>query len=133
MNNLVNFELAQLLKENGYNEPTYDCYNLNGLLFSNGWCEYIADDYEFDGLVKPHKLKEKDVLAPTISEVVMWLYEKHNIWISVRINGIDKTFDYSIHDIENMGGSLDNIERSSFIKPSYAYQEAILYTLKNLI
>ena len=28
-------------------------------------------------------LPNKTVNAPTIAEVVMWLYEKHGIWISV--------------------------------------------------
>lgn len=132
MNTIVNFEIAQILKEKEYDEPCYNAYNTHGMQFANGWLEYLWENGNEIPFTKKD-LKPQDILAPTIAEVVMWLYEKHGIWISVRINGIDKTFDYSIHDIEYMKGSLDNFERSSFIKPSYAYHEAILYTLKNLI
>ena len=137
MNTPVKFELAKLLKEKGFDEPTTDCYNLNGLLFSNGWCEYIADDPEFDGLVYPNKLKEKDVLTPTIAEVVMWLYEKHGIWISVEMTGskkfyprgrmIDKTGQHHVGDFKVNG------ERLICNSPTEAYEAAIEYTLNNLI
>ena len=120
MNTLVNFETAKLLKEKGFDNPTTDCYNLNGLLFSNGWCEYIADDHEFDGLVIPEKLKEKDVLAPTVSETVMWLHEKHGIWISVQQNIHDK---FEAH----------TPNCTPYDSPTEAYEVAIEYTLKNLV
>ena len=124
MTTIVKFELAKLLKEKGYNNPTRDCYNVHGLSFSNGWCEYIGDDFEFDGLVKANKLRKEDTLAPTIAEVVIWLYEKHGIWISVEQNSF-------------IGGGkssfISNIKRVEYNSPTEAYESAIEYCLTNLI
>ena len=69
---------------------------------------------------------------PTIAEVVMWLYEKHGIWIWVEINGIDKTFDYHIHNLNTLSSS-SNIEGYHFYSPTEAYEEAIKLTLNELI
>lgn len=124
----VKFELAKLLKEKGYDNPTRDCYNVHGLSFSNGWCEYIEDDFEFDGLVRANKLRKEDTLAPTIAEVVMWLYEKHGIWISVDFNFKTSWF-YDIVILSEEGGNiLDN-----FNSPTEAYEAAIEYCLTNLV
>jgi hypothetical protein len=132
MNNPVNFETAKLLKEKGFDVPASDCYNLNGLLFSNGWCEYIADDHEFDGLIYPNKLKEKDVLAPTIAEVVMWLYDKHGIWIIADpcVNFECWTPGVFTKSDTNLGKYKGLLELNT---PTEAYEAAIIYTLKNLI
>ena len=42
----VTFEQARLLKEKGFNEICLNAYNLNGLQYQNGWCEYIDDEEE---------------------------------------------------------------------------------------
>ncbi len=66
MNTPVTFEIAKLLKEKGFD-------NEGDLLY----------DSEFPSLqpTKPDIYYD----APTISEVVMWLYEKHGIWINVNV------------------------------------------------
>ena len=94
----VSFELAKLLKEKGY-------------LF-----EFIAIG----------DTKEVPLNIPTISEVVMWLYEKYGIWISVtkEVDG----FDYVI---DNKYGLSKYQKR--FNSPKEAYEAAIDYALKNLI
>jgi len=135
MTTSVSFEIAKLLKEKEFDNPCHDCYNLNGLLFSNGWCEYIADDHEFDGLVRLEKLKEKDVLAPTIAEVVMWLYEKHGIWISViDISPSHILWEYQISRKEvGLIYSSSQYPVKHNYSPTEAYEAAIEYTLNNLI
>jgi hypothetical protein len=81
MNTPVSFELAKLLKEKEYkdknmlgtvrlSEPEY--YDPNGIIHN------IKDIFE----EKDYKI-EDCFNAPTIAEVVMWLYEKHWIWIGV--------------------------------------------------
>ena len=63
---------------------------------------------------------------PTIAEAVMWLYEKHRIWISVtkEIEG----FEYVI---DNKYG-LSKYKKRPY-SPTEAYESAITYTLKNLL
>lgn len=67
MNSVVSFETAKLLKENGF---------ING--FGDGQKFYFPDTKE---LTENHR--GNNYPAPTIAEVVMWLYEKYGIWISV--------------------------------------------------
>lgn len=77
-------------------------------------------------------LKEKDEIFdvtstldyPTITEVVMWLYEKHGIWISVEQNSF-------------IGGGkssfISNVKRAEYNSPTEAYEAAIEYCLTKLI
>ena len=66
MNNPVSFELAMLLKEKRIN------------IYSE--CRYT----DFNGVECLEKIDSNIFpYAPTISEVVMWLYEKHGIWIGI--------------------------------------------------
>lgn len=112
MNSNVNFEIAKLLKEKGFN---------------------IEIDY---GLNQILNLKP----APTIAEVIMWLYEKHGIWIEVRhiktfnvnrfhviIWNYKDTSDYITIHCEN------GVGYEVWDSPTEAYEAAIEYTLKNLI
>ena len=80
MNTHVDFEISQLLKEKGFNEPCQylrvgGSYRINfekeGELFNNKYpSTQIPNDW---------------CLCPTIADVVIWLYEKHDIWITVNI------------------------------------------------
>lgn len=67
---------------------------------------------------------------PTITEVVMWLYEKHGIWIGVQPNEpyIDDDWCFTIFkDLKN------NNSREGYNSSTEAYEAAIEHTLKNLI
>lgn len=67
---------------------------------------------------------------PTIAEVVMWLYEKHGIWISVdwTVFFKEKVWFYSIRQ-KNQSSKLKRL----FNSPTEAYEAAITYTLTKLI
>lgn len=118
MNISVSFKIVKLLEKIGWKLP-YTIEYLEELQGTNNYIESI----------------------PTIAEVVMWLYEKHGIWIKV-----DVAAKYFWHP------SILNIEDGSFkVHPSYvsqkfiekenrmynspteAYSAAIEYTLNNLI
>lgn len=79
MNNPVNFKLAKLLKEKGYDiDKKYNNYYIENYYYNEDGklieCEEQSGSLSlFDGKYS----------APTIAEVVMWLYEKHNIWVGV--------------------------------------------------
>ena len=100
MNTHVNFELAKLLKEKNFNKRS-GLYNYNN----------IGELTLLEGLN-----------APTITEVVMWLYEKHGIWIEVYYDNSKKEF-YTVWDGEEY----------KFNSPTEAYEAAIEYTLKHSI
>ena len=86
-------------------------------------------------------LIEKDIDMPvktTIAEVVMWLYEKHGIWIyvsTIKWNYDDNTirFAYRITVYIDKSPSDNITSRFDYGSPTEAYEAAIEYTLKNLI
>lgn len=110
MNTPVSFEIAKLLKEKGFPlKNTGYAYNKNGELvdpcFSIWECE-----------------------APTIAEVVMWIYEKHGIWVSVNYGKGSQTWGYIICENENKEN-----RHFGFDKLNQAYEAAIEYCLNKLI
>ena len=133
LNKPVDFTTAKLLKEKEYkdknilgtvrlSEPKY--YDPNGIIHS------IKDAFE------EIDYKIEDCFnAPTIVSVVMWLYEKHGIWISVQPTSIVGKFQFRTY--YNNKGVMNQHWNDSmgkeFNSPTEAYEAAIEYTLKNLI
>ena len=125
MNTPVSFELAKLLKEKGFNEKVYDCF-------------YTTSDF-----IKTEKLYPKQIApmhhypAPTIAEVVMWLYEKpeHGIWIHSAPENDEQDIIKWAYIIQKTDiAEVRFIRRfSNFNSPTEAYEAAIEYTLNNLI
>lgn len=76
-------------------------------------------------------LLEKDIpmpVNPTISDVVMWLYEKHGIWIYVDFYNKNRWFGV-FRNKEGVKTELFDV----FNSPTEAYEAAIDYILNNLI
>lgn len=124
----ITFPIAKLLKEKG---------------FDNNRCikKYIG-----------HHLEELNgnrinsiISAPTIAEVVMWLYDKHGIWIQVTVNTIwvgRKKEPEAKYNSEVVSQNRNLKVRSLITRkvriepydsPTEAYESAIEYTLNNLI
>lgn len=111
----VSFKIAKLLKEKGFDKPTIQWYhrdskklNTNDLMFS---MNKLTDNYS----------------APTIADVVMWLYEKQGIWISVDPENDTDTWFHTIsyNKSETVFGDYNT--------PTEAYEAAIEHCLKNII
>lgn len=73
---------------------------------------------------------------PTISDVVMWLYEKHGIWVNVtNLSPSHIIWKYQISKKEV--GLIHSSEQCPLppfnYSPKEAYEAAIIYTLNNLI
>lgn len=124
MNTPVSFEIAKLLKEKRITIGGFKYYDNGGVLNHS-----VGFIYSNSGLF----------LAPTISEVVMWLYEKHGIWINVSIT-IQKEYYYQCLDITGKKDPTKNNYPSRMCKPgnyfnspTEAYEVAIEYCLTNLI
>ena len=125
MNTLISFELAKLLKEKGFNKPTLLCYDKCDMLSSYVETVFKPKNYNTSGYVKS---------APTIAEVVMWLYEKHGIWISITtlkpIVFVPELRSTTEESYKLLGSDKALSYKNS---PTEAYEAAIEYTLKNLI
>lgn len=122
MNKEVNFEIAKLLTEKGFDEPSDYYYNENGDLFLHITFTEKEDDWT--------------IKAPTIAEVVMWLYEKHRVWINVDVD-INGKFRHIVRKY-NSNDRAWEVRKSFTISeycnsPTEAYELAIKYTLENKI
>lgn len=155
MNKPISFSLAKLLKECRYNTPTLNFFFEDGESKENVLKETVDMDYgseftvEFSELIENWNdkwLTKKNgdrcfgckksngyfetFSAPTIAEVVMWIYEKHGIWISLPYLDSEFLFGYVIKRIET-----DTIEaiNKNYNSPTEAYESAIEHTLTKLI
>ena len=126
MNTPVSFEIAKLLKEKGFNEevkPFYNGLKNNELIISDiiGTSNNLPDWYP----------------APTIAEVVMWLYEKHNIWIYVDSHEFGKwCYNYKFNRPHKLSSKITENGQfglDDYNTPTEAYENAIKFVLENLI
>jgi len=137
MNTPVSFDLAKLLKEKGFDLPVRNYYlqKEKGNYLHEGfedsyWGDNRIVNWNKDVVgIKPF---EGFLSSPTISDVVMWLYEKYGIWISIdMVYEEDQTgFWYCIRE-----SKIDDVavQSEEYNSPTEAYEAAIEYTLKNLI
>ena len=131
MNTPVNFEIAKLLKEKGFNLKVRYSYGHS----INPHIAYPNEDFAIScDFNSPNMGRNWKHLysAPTIAEVVMWLYKKHGIWVIVSHEISD------LHQTEWFWIGVKNGEETAsqyfgFNTPTEAYEAAIEYTLKNLI
>lgn len=118
MNTPIKFEIAKLLKEKGFDLPM-EKYYVDKNTCVNSLPAKIDGTYPTN-----NDLIMDWCSAPTIAEVVMWLYEKHEIWIEVSADNDCEKFQYVISD---------ECSEYNCKSPTEAYEAAIEYTLKNLI
>lgn len=175
MNTPVNFEIAKLLKEKGFDVECENFYSKYGSFnylkphreyehlhsYSDQLVSYFDGKYNWNSLdvdggmiALKTAFSEYDEYvncecsAPTISEVIMWFYEKCGVWISVSTGMevqsdfrkvIKGTFSFSYHiNQATEKGFIKNYNKSIILNDGYkspteAYSAAIEYTLRNLI
>ena len=80
------------------------------------------------------------IKAPTIAEVVTWIYEKHGIWLFPEWQFSRKMWLYTIQDIASYDNTIKIQEQNykdvgevEFNSPTKAYEAAIEYYLTELI
>ena len=131
MNTPINFEASKLLKEKGFDKKCLVYVPINEPEKSN--CDFTQEDW--DSLiysVEPmhcHYSHFTFINAPIISDVVMWLYEEHGIWIYPILILENRKFVINIDKIEPKF----QWQIELFDSPTKAYEAAILYVLENLI
>ena len=129
MNKPVNYELAELLKEKGFNLKVVNYYHFKKL-------SLISDkERQVEGLVNYNPInwnfvKEHFTSAPSIAEVLMWLYEKHGIWISVLYQRHSEGKHWK-YNIRQANGIETVLWEHNTLKE--AYEAAIEYALKEVI
>jgi len=127
MNTPVSFPIAKLLEEKGFDKVTNKSYRISINPERPLPTEPIADEITYFPNVK------ESYSAPTIAEVVMWLYEKHGIWIGVICDvGNDLLFTFKIYSTK-IGEERCIVNGNMYESPTEDYEAAIEYTLKNLL
>jgi hypothetical protein len=110
MNELVDFDTAKMLARKGFPQYTIEY----------GGISNMSKD-ENNNLIYGQTYSQ-----PNISQLCMWLYEEHKIWIAVDMDG-DDTFTCVIRGKSKLI-ILDNED-----KPTQCYKKAIYYVLNELI
>lgn|SRR5574343_440389 len=131
MNTPVNFEIAKLLKEKGFDRKTSSCYYKDGdeeinsyLIYYGNYKEQLIDELNnsdkniyiegFDYNIDPSRYS-----APTIADVVMWCFNKYKYSIEYSMN-IPESGEYDGCYVFN-----------GLIKGSEDYKLKIFYTSKD--
>jgi hypothetical protein len=127
---VVDFETAKLLRDKEFENK-----NPNKLRRSyyNHLGEYRGDVTEYlRALVRKEDTKPfESVDAPTIGQVVDWLFEEHGIWITVCVIGSDG-FGYWLHNKDRERLNPGN-QGGYWLLPTKAYEAAITHCLEQLI
>jgi hypothetical protein len=126
MNVPVSYPSCKLLVDKGFDEKCSKYYEIGkSSCVINLLTPYRNSNFDRD--LYPNA----DILAPTIADVVMWLYEKYGIWISVTkdvdIKWSNDYFNY--HILSPQGTTQSDIGGTQPNSPTEAYQEAIKYVL----
>lgn len=134
MNNPVSFEISKLLKEKGFDEPCSHAYKEveSPILYVHQDKKYNNSfKKEWQNTVRKNSHMDNAVInrysAPTIAEVVCWIYSKYNIWISV-----DRHFDKFISKNNGVLITFYGNRKSYFDTPTEAYEAAIEYCLTKI-
>lgn len=133
MNTPVSFELAKLLREKGFKKPLSSenrYWTIDGGSVQS-W-KWFTDE-ELAGCID----------APTIAEIVMWFYEKHNVWVNVMGETTGESWFPKVEIVSEkvwcnilLRESVHDINReltsNLYYSISEAYEAAIKHTLENL-
>lgn len=134
MNKYVSLELAKMLKEKGFTNDVMGHYK--GEDFINNGHFYNFNNPEEQSLWNIELCS-----APTIAEVVMWLYENYRIWVWVSCREIEDGTNETIfigngrHVPVNKkkGFVIDPVIYNPKNTPSEAYESAIKHVLTNIL
>jgi hypothetical protein len=104
MNTSVTFPIAKLLKEKGFDEKCSHYYINDFQNFKHDGKLYktaLPNDWEDENIFQYVKRTKQPHLcnAPILIDVVMWLYEKHGIWINPYYKPKYKSWDYEYTNI----------------------------------
>lgn len=121
MNTPVSFEIAKLLKEKKFKQKECPSYLL--VDFSQTNTSKTNPENIGIGDLIGYYVPNKTVNAPTIAEVVCWIYSKYQIWIQVSILK-DNEWHYSIRRKYN-NWNIEFPTKEKYISIENAYEKGI--------
>ena len=132
LNKPVGFPTAKLLKEKEFDKYCTSGYTESGDVYLHqGGQEPVKNGHGYhEG--RNYNGGEFYCSAPTIADVVMWIYEKHGIWIEVRFFQAYKLFYFELSNVNNLKGMTSKGE-NHFKSPTEAYEAGIEHTLNHII
>ena len=122
----VSFETAKLLRDKGFDETCYACYEY----FSSSITMYSGWPFEYKG--EPvHNTKDR-IKCPTLQMAMKWLREVHTIDIVITPSMFRRKYNVCIYKEEKL--CCIDFDGDT-LSPSYeqACKSAIKYCLENLI
>ena len=126
----VSFELAQLLKEKGFDGQCATKYDSNGCIW---------DNIRYDGIfLGNNDIFPEEYLSPTLQMAMKWLREVHNVFIDISSRfsknaDSDVCFSYSCKKLIDTYKSSYEIGDGEWLSYEEACEAAIKYCLENLI
>jgi len=135
MNTPVSYIMAKLLKEKGFEVKVRPMYYFDKSIHTGSYMYNANGELELCNMPEVG-LRKGWIDSPTIADVVMWLYEKHGIWVVPDIKhtkGIVLHFGIDIWklipDVEVKYIPTDIPE--DFLTPQEAYSAAFDYIQQN--
>ena len=129
----VSFEIAQLLKEKGFNWQQSPFYSEQDMDEWRQQCSYTIPNPDFNSDI-PFDSETITIVAPHISQslALKWLREVHRKHICVRMRDFPTQYEIEVYDTKT--GYLCHADfEHSFNSYEQAVEAALLYVLKNLI
>lgn len=114
------YEVAKLLKEKGFNEPTWTRYEDNNEVI-------FGDKYNWNNSPMGQ------TSAPTLQMAMKWLREMHNTNIDIVSVWNQKRFEYQVFIVTPENVKHCYIDNKLHISYEQACEAAILYCLEYLI
>lgn len=141
-NYLVDFEIAKLLKEKGFDEKCKQYYSQALFEGTNADWEgvfpkfsvFLCSGFHFNSKENTNNLWF-EYSAPNIFKVIVWLYEKYEIWISVFPYN-DEELSQTLWEnkiIQIKDNYNDCGDYTFYHSPIECYEAAIKYCLENLL
>lgn len=131
----VTFEIAKKLKEKGFNEKCFATYDNDGML---GYVYYQPQSIHTVSFDDCLYYGDNVIAAPTISQVLKWLREVHNVYVDIGLYVITKDMlKYNINVYHNKNRKDLMYSGIHLTKECSKYEEAceiaLKYVLDNLI
>ena len=146
----ISFELAKMLKEKGFDKSTeanwwilakdHQFNYIKGLPVDESKIFFTKNSNELESITQIDEETEHNVYhvmcCPTITQTVMWLYEKRRIWIIVTpIPYSDNLTHWRWEHVstEYTTRNMKWKKQQDYMSPTEAYEAAIEYVLTKLI
>lgn len=122
LNKIVDFSIAKLLKEKGFIKPVKQRYFIAENIDSDRF-PFLQEECALHNWNDYDDSSTSYYSAPTISEVVCWIYSKYQIWIQVSILKDDE-WRYSIRRKDN-NWNIEFPTKGKYISIENAYEKGI--------